>query len=275
MGTVAGQRSGGYGQAGKRSPRARIGRRARATIVALLIVAGGLAAASAAHAQLTGIWYSTWYSHKGNYVWIQGHGWNSGRQFLADVTGDGKADAVVFFPQDGCWYVAESTGSYFGGVPLQKWICGHGVGSENQFVSDVTGDGKADAVVFEGSNGCWHVADSTGSYFGGVPLQDWICGHGVGSENQFVGDVTGDGKADAVVWEGSNGCWHVADSTGTYFGGVPLKDWICGHGVGSEDQFVGDVTGDGKADAVVWERDNGCWYVAESTGSIFSGVPLT
>ena len=44
-----------------------------------------------------GIWYSTWYAKEGPYLWIDGHGYGSVGQFLEDVNGDGKDDAVICF----------------------------------------------------------------------------------------------------------------------------------------------------------------------------------
>ncbi len=188
-----------------------------------------------------------------------------GNQFLADVTGDNRVDAVVYFPSDGAWYVAPSAGNRFLGYT--RWIGGHGVGSSNQLMADVNGDKRADALVYFPGNGTWYVALSTGSGFGGYRL--WIGGHGVGSSNQMVGDVNGDGKADALVYFGGNGTWYVSLSSGSAFGGY--RAWIGGHGVGSSNQLLGDVTGDGKADAIVYFGGNGTWYVAPSTGGWFGG----
>jgi len=45
---------------------------------------------------------------------------------LGDTTGDGKADATIYYGS-GWWYVAPSTGSSFGSV--SDWITNYGVGS--------------------------------------------------------------------------------------------------------------------------------------------------
>lgn len=116
---------------------------------------------SAASASTTtvGIWYSTWYTKDGAYLWAQGHGVGTSKQFLADVTGDGKADSVVSIAGTGEWWVAPSTGSNFAGY--SQWISGHGVGSTWQMFGDVNGDGKADAVTYHTSpdcRGCWYRA---------------------------------------------------------------------------------------------------------------------
>ena len=232
-----------------------------------------------------GIWYSTWYSTAAKYVWTTGHGVGSTSQMLGDVNGDGKADAVVFFDgpvgsyPGGDWYVATSNGNGFD--QYQLWTSGFGQGSAKQFLADVNGDGKADAVTFY-PNGDWYVALSNGHGFD--PPQLWKSGFGVGSTSQMIGDVNGDGKADAVVFYNGpvdtnpGGEWYVALSTGTSFGDYKL--WIAGHGVGSTSQMIGDVNGDGKADAVVFfngpdgTTPGGRWYVAPSNGNGFDGYTL-
>ena len=214
--------------------------------------------------------YDNLQNRKGQSVRNDGYGCSTssspkGNQFLADVTGDGRADSVIFFASTGDWYVAPSLGSSFGGYT--RWISGHGVGSGTQLLADVTGDGRADSVIFFASTGDWYVAPSLGSSFGGYTR--WISGHGVGSGTQLLADVTGDGRADSVIFIASTGDWYVAPSLGSSFGGYTR--WISGHGVGSGTQLLADVTGDGRADSVIFIASTGDWYVAPSLGSSFGG----
>jgi len=218
--------------------------------------------AAAASDRRTGIWYSTYYSNDGTYLWRTGHGQGSSAQFLADVNHDGRADAVVYFANDGAWYAAISNGSGF--APYSLWRTGFGVGSARQFLADVNHDGNADAVAFF-SNGSWYVALSNGtSDFGGGSTPA-TTGHGAGSTNQLLADVNHDGNADAVVFF-NNGSWYVALSNGTNgFGGYSL--WRTGHGANSNDQFLVDVNADANADAVAYFGNTGSWYVALSNGT--------
>ena len=62
-----------------------------------------------------------------------------------DVDGDGKADSFVFFDQYGSWYGALSIGNSFNNY--SNWIGGLGKDSIQQFLADVTGDGKDDAIA--------------------------------------------------------------------------------------------------------------------------------
>jgi hypothetical protein len=137
------------------------------------------------------------------------------------------------------------------------WINDHGLGSTDQFVADVTGDGRGEAIVYARSTGCWHVSGPATSR----------CAPDPGSSRRLVADVTGDGKADAVMFVDEvngepAGRWYVAPSTGTNFG--EFVQWADGHGAGSEDQLLGDVNGDGKQDAVTYA--DGTWDVALSLG---------
>ncbi len=213
---------------------------------------------------LTGIWYSTWYVHNGQYTWHNGHGVGSTKQMMGDVNGDGKDDAIVFF-SSGDWYVALSNGKTFNGY--SQWKSGHGSGSAAQFLADVNGEGKEDAIYYT-SNGNWTVAYSDGSKFGSAST--WKTGHGSGSKTQFTADVNGDGKADAIAFfdvSGFAGKWYVALSGGS------TSCWHEGHGSGSKKQFAADVNGDGKADAIAFFDTSGFeghWYVALSSGGGFN-----
>ncbi|MHB8143002.1 MAG: FG-GAP repeat domain-containing protein [Thermoleophilia bacterium] len=214
-------------------------------------------------------------------LWTAGHGFGSAKQMLADVNGDGKADAVVFFNDPsgsipgGRWYVALSNGNGFDGYTL--WKSGFGAGSNSQMLADVNGDGKSEAVAFYNDSdgatpgGRWYVAPSTGSSFGDQKL--WVAGHGAGSTSQMLADVDGDGKADAVaffsgpVGPNPGGEWYVAKSNGNGFDQYAL--WVAGHGAGSSKQMLADVNGDSKADAVAFSNSGGYWYVALSNGNGF------
>src|SRR5262249_8594583 len=135
---------------------------------------------------------------------------------VADVNGDGKADAVAFTqagnpnggPPGTAW-VELSDGKAFG--PPVEWstiIC---LAGETCQVADVTGDGKADAIAFTqagtpngGSPGTAFVELSTGIAFAG-PTQ-WSSSICPARQTCLVGDVDGNGGADAVAFaQGSDG----------------------------------------------------------------------
>ncbi len=201
---------------------------------------------------------------------IENYAVYSTTQFLGDVNGDGKDDAVVFYPDKGEWYVALARG----GGKFEKhklWLTGHGIGSQKQFLGDVDGDKRADAVIFFESEGLWFASISEGDAFStrNISYQNfWIKGHGIGSSNQLLADVTGDGKADSIVYFGQFGRWYVSPSSGNGF--QRFDQWIDGHGIGSNSQFLGDVNGDYRADAVVFFDQFGSWYSALSRANSFN-----
>ncbi len=189
---------------------------------------------------------------------------------LVDVTGDGRADLVLWFAASRTLMVAQAqsgTGSF---APLSTWLSGAGSVGARPLFSDVTGDGRADAVFVNKATGEWLVSVSTGSAFR-LPVQ-WKVGHGIGSTQQLVGDVNGDGLGDAVSFFSATGNWWVALSLGDSFS--DYSQWKSGHGIGSTSQHLADVTGDGRADAVAFFDSGGKWWVAPSGGRSFSAYSL-
>ena len=104
---------------------------------------------------------------------------SSVHQFAANVTADGRKDAVVYFADSGVWYVAPATGN--GDPTTWKWR-NIGAGPSKQMLADVTGDGKADAIVMFPGSGNWYVAPSTGAGFTRDPATwQWTDTFGLGS----------------------------------------------------------------------------------------------
>jgi hypothetical protein len=223
---------------------------------------------------------------------------------LADVNGDGRADLVVFVRdatpgQEGdVWVALASAGGVFG-TP-QKWHDAFCFGQQQCEVGDVNGDHRADIVVFTadttpGQQGDIWVAlneDPATLPPGTLPLgvsgrfrpapqrwHDFFC---VGQQVCQLGDVNGDGKLDAVAFvrdatPGQQGDVWVSLSNGSSFEVQPRKahDFFC---VGQQQCALGDVNGDGKADAILFTRDTtpgqqGDVWVALSDGLTF-GAPL-
>ncbi len=201
-------------------------------------------------------------------------GWTPAKHIrtLADVNGDGKAD-IVGFGDYGVW-IALSTGTGFATPQFVLSQFGYSAGGwmidrHPRILADMNRDGKADIVGF-GSDGVW-IAYSTGSGFG--PAQFMIADFGynqgwrVNAHPRFVADLNGDGYQD-IVGYGEEAVYRALGGPGR-FGPVQsvLRDLVVDGPLRSkypEDflaraelfpKFVGDVTGDGKADLVAANDD--------------------
>jgi len=172
-----------------------------------------------------------------------------------DVTGDGKADAIVA-NEDGV-YVRRSNGSQF--LPNEKWTDIGYWGTIGTAFADVTGDGKADAIA--SNNDGVYVRRSDSSNF--LPNEKWTEIGYWGTKGTWFADVTGDGKADAIV--ANDDGVYIRRSDGSQF--LPNEKWTEIGYWGTKGTWFADVTGDGKADAIASNNDG--VYIRRSNGSQF------
>ena len=202
-------------------------------------------------------------------VWAQHGGtFAAGQAQYADVDGDGMAD-LIFQGLDNRFWVSLSTGTGFS-TPNMALDYGGVFQAGKAFYADWNGDGKSDLLMYEGQNGQFHVALSTGQVF--VNLNPWLSVPGwVGTPLPiFSGDFNGDGKSDLLIKAYQTGQLYVATSTGSTFN---LASWLHNTNViPNNDAYPitgGDFNGDGKSDVLI-SLGSGAFYVATSTGSSFS-----
>ena len=186
-------------------------------------------------------------------------------RFLADVTGDGRAD-IVGFGNDGV-YVALSNGD--GSFTMAAGIADFGVDQgwrvdrHPRFLADVTGDGRADIVAFGDNNVYVALSNGDGTFQTPVWGIGDLCfnqGWRTDQHPRLLADVTGDGRADIVGFGGEGVYIALSNGNGTFSlaGGVADFGLDQGWRIGKHPRFLADVTGNGRAD-IVGFADDGVW----------------
>lgn len=189
--------------------------------------------------------------------------WGRGAPVVGDVNGDARADVVV--PgEDGRLYVLRGDGTGRLRPPRESVVRGLGVAGATAG-GDVNGDGRMDLLVAEQDDRV-HVllggADGRLRPAPGSPLRLPVY-------RPFLGDVTGDGRPDLVAdrWDG----W-LEVRTGRGDGRFTTPGLTSRPGDAMI--AVADVTGDGRADALLTE---GCpsrlWTLSGAATGQLSGAP--
>lgn len=190
---------------------------------------------------------------------------------VGDFNGDGLDDIARFLRStnpalDGHVYVALNSGdgSF---APAGLWHGFFCVDDEIPAAGDFDGDGRDDIVTFVPSTGKVWVALSNGSSF--CSSREWYDTDangpfwsadvpGASSHVPLVGDFNGDGLADiAVCTRGTTRDLYTALNTGRGFGARRFHTSGWDFCPGSALPRIGDVTGDGRDDIVVFFRDSG------------------
>ncbi|MHA7287976.1 FG-GAP-like repeat-containing protein [Arthrobacter sp. MDT3-44] len=207
--------------------------------------------------------------------WVEKH-----PRFLADVTGDGRAD-IVGFGDAGVWVSLNNGNGTFRAPAkvvdnLAYSAGGWRVEKHPRFLADVTGDGRADIVGF-GDAGVWvSLNNGNGTFKAPAKVVDNFAysagGWRVEKHPRFLADVTGDGRAD-IVGFGDAGVWvSLNNGNGTFRAPVKVVDNFAysagGWRVEKHPRFLADVTGDGRAD-IVGFGDAGVWVSLNNGNGTF------
>ncbi|MDR7275546.1 FG-GAP-like repeat-containing protein [Catenuloplanes atrovinosus] len=143
-------------------------------------------------------------------------GWRVDRhpRVLADTTGDGRPD-VVGFGDGGVWVSRNDGNGGFGAPARVVADFGHSAGGwrvdrHPRYVTDLTGDGRADLVGF-GDGGVWVSRNDGNGGFAAPTMVLAHFGYGAGGwrverHPRVLADVTGDGRPD-IVGFGDGGVW--------------------------------------------------------------------
>ena len=191
-------------------------------------------------------------------------------RFLADTTGDGRAD-IVGFGNAGVYVSRAQADGTFSAPQLVLGDFGYTAGGwrverHPRFLADTTGDGRADIVGFGNAGVYVSRAQVDGSY---APAQLAVAdfGHSAGGwrvdrHPRLLADVTGSGRAD-IVGFGDAGVYVArAQADGSFSSpGLVIRNF--GHTAGGwrverHPRVLADTTGDRRAD-VVGFGDAGVW----------------
>ncbi|MDQ3800888.1 MAG: SBBP repeat-containing protein, partial [Acidobacteriota bacterium] len=167
----------------------------------------------------------------------------SKRELKFDFDGRGRANTVVFRPQDATWYYPEM---YFDEPNGQVRSARFGLPTDRLAPADYDGDGRTDAAVFR--DGSWYILLKTFQ----IDAEFRAVQFGQAGDIPVPADYDDDGRADAAVFR--QGVWYILQSRDG-FRAVQF-------GIASDKPVPGDYDGDGKSDVAVF-RD-GVWYVLQS-----------
>jgi hypothetical protein len=190
---------------------------------------------------------------------------------VADVNGDGRADAVLFSADGtGDVHVMLSTGTGF--AAKTKWHEYFAPEGETPMLADFNADGRADLVTFtQGMNGSQAIValSSGASFVGGSVWNSWFAPAG---EVPAVGRFNTDARADILTFA-RNGAVYVGTSNGSNSFTAGL--WHTWFGDFNDTLLTGDINGDGRDDLVAFTQDqNADVYVALSSGTGFGAPTL-
>jgi phospholipase C len=203
----------------------------------------------------------------GNLGYNQGWRVEKHARYLADLTGDGRAD-IVGFGDAGVWTARGKGDGTFADAQFAIADLGYNQGwrieRHARFVVDLNHDGRADIVAF-GDDGVWTALNKGDGSFAAPKLVLANFGFKQGWQTdrhpRFLADLTGDGRPD-IVGFGDAGVWIARNNGDGSFGEAQFVVSDLGYNQGwrvdQHPRFVADLTGESRAD-IIGFGDAGVW----------------
>ena len=205
-----------------------------------------------------------------------GQVWDGRPFWLGDFTGDGKRDVLFYYPGDRNWWLGR-----FSAAGVIQWnLAGNTTGfgqvwdKRPFWVGDFAGDGKTDILFYYPGDRNWWL----GRFDAAGVIQWNLAGNTTGfgqvwdGRPFWVGDFAGTGKTDILFYYPGDRNWWLGR-----FGATGQLTWnLAGNTTGfgqvadGRPFWVGDFTGDGKADILFYYRGDGNWWLGRfgATGQL-------
>jgi|GEM_PF-561509 len=220
---------------------------------------------------------------------VRAFGYNDGwrvestPRFLADLTGDGRADIVGFSLGEVEVALNKGNGTFQPPQSVLPAFCyNHGWSMEKnpRFLVDLTGDRCADIIGF-GDDGVWVALNKGGAAFQKPELALRAFGYNAGwcveKTPRFLADLRGNRRAD-IVGFGDDGVWVALNNgDGTFQTPQKVLDGAFGYNVGwrveKNPRFLADLTGDGRSD-IIGFSDDGVWVALNNGNGTFQSPKM-
>lgn len=179
-----------------------------------------------------------------------------------------------YVPVPGDMIIHSPSGNFVAGhVAVVDRVAGNKVYAVEQNVA-MSGQSSAGRATYTITNGVLSRDQSIGLPIRGLAHDpDNPNSNGSNTTNaRMMGDVNGDGKADAVVMFGDTGTAMVALANPAQSKFDTPSSWASGQ-FPNDKYFLADANGDGKADLVAFDPNTGDWWVSLSTGTGFGPYP--
>jgi hypothetical protein len=169
---------------------------------------------------------------------------------LADLNGDGRADLISFDTFGAVQAFGNLNGMGANTYGTSVLIGSAGWNPARTWFTDISGDGKADAVYID-SGGTVHAVQNVGglttTVFAGAPI---TVGTTWNPADTAFADINGDGRAEIIYFDGSSNVWAFRNNHGLRFDTFDSGATKIGEGWDKTKTAFADLNGDGKSEII-------------------------